>query len=376
MLTAQVAIIGGGLSGLYAASLLEERGITDYLLLEARDTFGGRIVSVPATTDVSPALRERYDLGATWFWPELQPDLQKLVDELGIATFAQHEAGDILVERSRSHPPVRIEGYASSPTALRLAGGMATLIDTLRQRLPADKLRCRHRVKRLGHHDAAIEIAAEDDSGALSNYRVARVLLALPPRLAVSAIEFAPALPEVVARQWMSCATWMAPHAKYVALFDQPFWRRQGLSGGARSSVGPLAEIHDASSHEEGAALFGFLGVPAETRAKVPEASLIELCRAQLVRLFGADAGSPRAEFLKDWSADRYTAVAADQYADGHQAMSLPRTPDSGPWMRRLIGIASEWSPAYSGYVAGAIDAAGRGVEAVTSEPAAMREII
>ena len=31
-----IAIIGGGLSGLYAAFLLEQRGI-DYILLEARD---------------------------------------------------------------------------------------------------------------------------------------------------------------------------------------------------------------------------------------------------------------------------------------------------------------------------------------------------
>ena len=38
-----VAIIGGGLSGLYAAYLLEQKSI-DYILLEARDTLGGRIL--------------------------------------------------------------------------------------------------------------------------------------------------------------------------------------------------------------------------------------------------------------------------------------------------------------------------------------------
>src|SRR3546814_12909940 len=45
--SARIAIIGGGLSGLYAAALLEERGIKDYVVLEARETFGGRIISVP-----------------------------------------------------------------------------------------------------------------------------------------------------------------------------------------------------------------------------------------------------------------------------------------------------------------------------------------
>mgnify|MGYP003701347109 FL=1 len=44
MKTVPVVIIGGGLSGLCAAFLLEKRGI-DYVLLEARDTLGGRILA-------------------------------------------------------------------------------------------------------------------------------------------------------------------------------------------------------------------------------------------------------------------------------------------------------------------------------------------
>lgn len=36
----KVAILGGGLSGLYAAYLLEQQGIQDYILLEARDMDG------------------------------------------------------------------------------------------------------------------------------------------------------------------------------------------------------------------------------------------------------------------------------------------------------------------------------------------------
>lgn len=39
MKAARIAIIGGGLSGLYAASLLEQRGIEDYVLFEARTAY-------------------------------------------------------------------------------------------------------------------------------------------------------------------------------------------------------------------------------------------------------------------------------------------------------------------------------------------------
>ncbi|KQX22423.1 flavin monoamine oxidase family protein [Variovorax sp. Root434] len=363
MLSARIAIIGGGLSGLYAAALLEARGIQDYVLLEARDTFGGRIVSVPEAASAAG----RFDLGATWFWPEIQPSLLRVVEEFGLATFAQHETGDMLIERSRVHSPSRVDGYASMSTTRRIAGGMGALTDAIRYRLSAQKLVSGCQVRRVRDLGECIEVEADDRRGRAVTCRVAHVLLAVPPRLAAHTIDFTPALPDDLATQWKSCATWMAPHAKYVAVFDEPFWREQGLSGEARSSVGPMAEIHDASAPGGRAALFGFLGVPAAVRIQVPEAVLLGHCRAQLVRLFGDRAQSPLAEFLKDWAGDPHTAVAADQTPDVHHAASLSRTALSGVWRDRLIGIASEWSPEFSGYVAGAVDAARRGVEELTA---------
>lgn len=66
MLKTSILIIGGGLSGLYAAYLLEQAGFKDYLLLEAKDHLGGRVYS-----------KEQIDLGATWIWPDLNPELMK-----------------------------------------------------------------------------------------------------------------------------------------------------------------------------------------------------------------------------------------------------------------------------------------------------------
>jgi len=155
----------------------------------------------------------------------------------------------------------------------------------------------------------------------------------------------------------------MAPHAKYVAVYDTPFWREQGLSGEARSAVGPMGEIHAASSGDGDAALFGFLGVPAHVRRQAPEAVLLAHCRAQLVRLFGEQAAQPKAEILKDWASDPHTAVPGDGNPDLNHPVPPPATASAAPWENRLIGIASEWSPNFSGYVAGAIEAARLGVE-------------
>lgn len=42
---AQVLILGGGVTGIIAARTLEEQGITDYLIVEARPELGGRMMS-------------------------------------------------------------------------------------------------------------------------------------------------------------------------------------------------------------------------------------------------------------------------------------------------------------------------------------------
>ncbi|HRO57972.1 MAG TPA: FAD-dependent oxidoreductase [Burkholderiaceae bacterium] len=371
MPTVRIAILGGGLSGLHAAATLEKRGISDYVVLEARETFGGRIISVPdpASPHWSKAgeapIAGRFDLGATWFWPTLQPELQQLVDRFGLGTVRQQERGDMLVERSATRSPDRVDGFLSTPPALRLAGGMAALIDALRGLLPADRLAPGRRARRLRQRGEQIEIETEDTSGRVVSYRAAQVLLAVPPRLAVNTIDFVPSLPDALVQQWNACGTWMAPHAKYVAVFESPFWREQGLSGEARSSVGPMVEIHDASAEGGSAALFGFLGVPVRQRHQTPEAVMLALCRAQFARLFGDPAASPRAEFLKDWARDPWTAVAAHDNAEGHHPMRLPAMPADGPWRNRIIGIASEWSSGFPGYVAGAVEAARHGVEAL-----------
>ena len=255
MNTARIAIIGAGLSGLYAAYLLEKQGI-DYVLLEARDRIGGRIHSVAAngqnTIDMT-ASYDRFDLGPSWFWPGYQPQLGQLVQELGLECFAQFEDGDMVIERSPNTAPIRMQGYVSSPTSMRLVGGMAALTEALYQHLDSDRVLTGHKVCQLRKTEMAIELEVELNTTADNQspnektiWQVSRVLLALPPRLVEQNIEFTPALPDDLAKQWRSTATWMAPHAKYFAIYDTPFWREQGLSGSANSAVGPLTEIHDA----------------------------------------------------------------------------------------------------------------------------------
>ena len=364
--TARVAIVGGGLAGLMAAWRLVQHGVRDVVLLEARTTLGGRIRSVDAAgrdVDTAQWAPDRFDLGPSWFWPALQPQLDRLISDLGLQRFAQFENGELLVERSRQMPPLRAPGFASDPPAMRLVGGTGALVAALQARLDPAIVRTGQNVRRLRCDDTHVELLVDDSDGQQTAWRVGQVLLALPPRLAATSLQFEPMLPAELARRWRATPTWMAPHAKYVAVYDKPFWREQALSGSARSSIGPMGEIHDVSMPGGHAALFGFLGVLARVRGQVTNEDLRAHCRAQLVRLFGPQAAAPVGDALKDWAADPLTATHDDQDAAGHHAEALPRSADEGAWQGRLVGIGSEWSLQFPGYLAGAVEAAETGVQ-------------
>ncbi|TMO09932.1 amine oxidase [Pseudoalteromonas sp. S327] len=356
----KIAIIGGGLSGVYAAYQLEQCGITDYILLEARDQLGGRIMDF---TSLSQATTNSFDLGPTWFWPEFQPQLNAIIKTLNLETFAQYEQGNTLVERSHTQPPTAMPGYTHAPTSMRLKGGMGTLINALHAKLSNKHIVTGALVKTITHQHGNIEVNFSTSNTTDNKVNVEHVMLALPPRLAASQITFTPALPSDLVTQWQNTATWMAPHAKYIAVYDTPFWRKQTLSGSARSSVGPMAEIHDASNPQGQAALFGFIGIPADDRKHISNEDLITHCRAQLVRLFGAQAATPKADIIKDWAQDPLTATHLDAHAANTHTPAPCITAQNGPWHQNLVGIGSEWSVQFPGYVAGAVDAANIGVE-------------
>lgn len=353
-MTTSVIIVGGGLSGLFAASCLQDAGI-DFQLLEARNRFGGRILSVDAAGQPSA---DGFDLGPSWFWPAMHPRMAGIVEALKLRAFPQYAEGDVVLERSRAEAPQRFRAMAQQPPSMRLAGGTAALVSALVSRLPQERLHLETHVTRMAVHGGGVTLWAHA-AGENRQMQAMQVILALPPRLAAAMISFAPQLEEQTLALWARTATWMAPHAKFFALYDQPFWRDAGLSGTAQSSLGPLVEIHDATTASGAAALFGFIGLNHAQRMALGRDGLVAASVAQLARLFGPRAAQPSATLMKDWTADPLTATADDRIAEGHP---VPGRADwvSGSWSSCLSLAASETSAADPGYLAGALDAAAR----------------
>ena len=349
-----VLIVGGGLSGLYAARCLQEAGV-DFQLLEARERFGGRILSVDAGGQSSP---DGFDLGPSWFWTGMHPRMAQVIQGLGLASFAQHSDGDVLVERSRSGTPQRFPVIRQEPQSMRFVGGTGALIYALVNTLPQERLHLESRVTciTMRENDIALSFVTGGEDREVA---AMQVILALPPRLLASTISFEPALEHQTLKLWSQTATWMAPHAKFFALYDQAFWRDSGLSGTAQSGVGPLVEIHDATTASGAAALFGFVGLNRGQRMAIGEDTLVRASVAQLARLFGDQAARPRVKLIKDWAADLLTSTDADQSPEGHPVPShAPWV--SGLWAQRMSLAGSETSITDPGYLAGALDAAER----------------
>lgn len=93
----QVVIIGGGLSGLYAAHLLRGAGV-DAMVIEARDRLGG-------------------------CWPQLQPAIGEVISELDLALFRQYSDGDVSFEPARREALQRFPGFTQERQSMRMTGG-------------------------------------------------------------------------------------------------------------------------------------------------------------------------------------------------------------------------------------------------------------
>jgi monoamine oxidase len=351
--TVDTIIIGGGLSGLYAASLLVPTH-RSFLLLEARKRLGGRILS-PEHQGF------RSDLGPSWYWPEIQPKMVRLIQALGLRGYPQFETG-LGRFQSFSGAVRTIQGYATQPASWRLCGGMQALVESLGKTMPEEAVRLDHPVCRIEKCASGVQIdVGELEAEPWARFHASHVILALPPRLAAATILFTPDLSHRLTQEMLKTGTWMAGQAKFFAFYDSPFWRQVGLSGQAFSERGPLGEIHDGSSPESNPyGLTGFVGIPAVQRSRKEQ--LREAMLQQLALLFGDPASRPAAFFYQDWACERFTATTHDQPPMHAHPCYRPPADKAAIWDGTVLFAGTETASQQGGYLEGALATAERAV--------------
>lgn len=344
-----ILIVGGGLSGLALADQMARDGV-DFLLVEAQDRLGGRIL----TRDVAGG---QFDMGPAWFWPG-QPRMAAMARRFDLPVFEQHSTGDLMFQ-DQTGAVQRGRGYASMQGSYRLAGGMGALIKELAHGPASHRIKTGTRLEKVRHDPGGIE-AHLDQRGTRLMIKAKQIVLAVPPRVIADTVSFEPALDTAQVQSLESIPTWMAGQAKIVAVYDEPHWRKAGLSGDALSHHGPMVEIHDASPMNGGPfALFGFVGVPPAVR-KAHRDEIEQTALAQLTSLFGPKMANPRALILQDWATLPYIARQKDQAAvRSHPSYGLPGHVTALS-ARGIHFGSTETARGFGGYLEGALEAAER----------------
>lgn len=352
---ADVIVIGAGLAGLVATSLLLEQGRT-VVLLEASGRPGGRIRSLrdPLTGEALG------DLGPTWVWPPYQPVVVQWLERLGLGTFAQFETGNAALDYGPD-APVQFQPLPGQHGIARITGGPIAMIEKLAASVPAGVLLTDCPVKAVSTSGKGVVVETSERT-----YTADQVIVSVPLRIAAQSINWSPVLPENLTLAMRDASTWMSVHAKALIVYSNAFWRDAGLSGRIASRSGPLVEGHDISG-ELGtpAAIFGFVGWPHDIRVKNDD-QLKSQIMAQLVRCFGGQAAIPMHFHVEDWAANPFICTPGD--------LAEPiNHPEVGPGILRrphadgriVFGVA-ETSDVSPGLIEGALVAGMRAVKQVS----------
>jgi monoamine oxidase len=233
-----VIIVGGGLSGLVLAREVHRLGSNvRWLLMEARSTLGGRLKNDDSDSDI--------DLGGAWIWPQVQPGMRKLVDELSIATFPQPDD--------------------DSDGSMRMVGGAVQLITQLSASLPLGNIMLDSPVKSCvllspNTDNAMVEVRTLSDEIFLAR----KVVLAAPPKMILKHIRFNPRLSQPKQLAMELCPTWMAAVTKVSLVYKIRYWDKDDSNCGLRGT--PAFQMYDASTQDgKVTALTFFTLIPSNT---------------------------------------------------------------------------------------------------------------
>jgi monoamine oxidase len=241
----------------------------------------------------------------------------------------------------------------------RFRGGSQRLCLKIARRL-GDRVMLRSPVKRIVQDRSGVRAKARG-----VEVRAKRAIVAVPPALA-SRIDYQPKLSP--ARDQLTQRLPQGTLMKVAAVYDDPFWREDGLNGTALSLNGPVsATFDDSPPSGHPGVLFGFVGGDAaRSFMTLSRNARRRAALRSFANLFGAKALRPRQYFETNWTRERWTrgcpvaVPAPGTLLEYGQALRAP----SG----RIHWAGTETSTYWNGYMDGAVRSGERAAEEVLGE--------
>lgn len=245
---------------------------------------------------------------------------------------------------------VRVHGGAQQD---RVVGGTWRVSERLAEDL-GDAVVLSAPVRRIAWGDDGVTV--ESDAG---SFTADRAIVAAPPNLA-GRIDYQPTLPT-----HRDQLTQQLPHGqviKVMVAYDDPWWRTEGLSGQAASTVGPVSLTFDNSvpGHDPGILVGFYEGNHALYWGEKSPTARRQAFVDCLVRWFGPKAATPIDYVERDWTAEPWTRGC---YGAHFPTGTWTRF---GPALRQPVGpihwAGTETATHWMGYIDGAVESAERAV--------------
>lgn len=357
-----VAIIGGGLSGVMVAHELQKDlpfPSFSWNIFEARPFLGGRLLN--------DSNGHRIDLGGAWVWPDFQPNMKKLLKQVDVGTFPQPD----------------------DPSSTRVDGGAVEIVNSLSKSLPEDSILVKTPITSLSLVDAAtagtgscpvsgegekvVRIETQNNVPLFAR----RVVLAMPPKIVSQTIKFDPPLSAAKQKAMSASHTWMAGVTKVALVYDTKFWSSDISNMGLpRQLPGPAFQMYDASTMDGSInALTVFALVPPGDPGKDDDKILGDQVASQVSNVWNMLLG--RGD-LKE-SVLNYTAVHVQHWPKEEYISEDPNPTQINPhphpvgalstieWGGHLFFAGSEADRQSAGVMEGAIGSALRVVKELRS---------
>jgi monoamine oxidase len=177
----------------------------------------------------------------------------------------------------------------------RIKGGAQTIADRIHARL-GNAVRLNSPVRQITQDGDGVEVVS--DTGTV---RARRVIMAIPPTLA-GHLRYDPPLP--AERTLLLQRVPVGSVIKVLAKYDEPFWRKEGLSGQSFAATDPVGATFDGCTDtgKPGLMIAFSFGTHARALARLSKEERERTFLDALVKRFGPQAASPSLYHEIEWS--------------------------------------------------------------------------